>query len=243
MIVGIHQPNFMPWAGYFYKMATADKFIYLDNVPYSKGSYTNRVQIKTQSGPRWLTVPVLTSGKLGQGIIELIADDHSAWRKKVLATLDGSYRKCPHFKRYFDDIERIISSGPSNLADLNIELIEYFVGQLGIATPRVRSIALAARGKATELLIAACKELGADTYLSGSGGANYQDEQAFADAGLRLIYARYKHPVYPQHFGEFAPGLSIADLLFNCGPDSAAIFKSGQESFLSLPVVSQMTAA
>jgi len=233
----------MPWIGYFYKMATADKFVYLDNVPYSKGSYTNRVQIKTQAGPRWLTVPVLTSGKLGQGIAELVADDHSAWRKKVLATLEGAYRKCPYFTRYFGDVEWILHSAPSNLADLNIQLIEYFAGRLGIVTPRVRGTALAAQGKATELLIAACKELGADTYLSGSGGANYQDEPAFADAGLRLIYARYKHPVYPQHFGQFAPGLSIADLLFNCGPDSAAIFKSGQESSPPLPVVPQVTAA
>jgi hypothetical protein len=228
MIVGIHQPNFMPWLGYFYKMAVADKFVYLDNVPYSKGSYTNRVQIKTQGGPRWLTVPVLTSGKLGQNIVELVADDHSAWRKKTLATLDGSYRKCPHFKTYFGDIQRIISSGPANLADLNIELIEYFAGQLGIATQtgklrRVRSSALAAQGKATDLLTAICKELGADTYLSGSGGANYQDEQAFAAAGLKLIYAKYKHPAYPQAFGEFVSGLTIADLLFNCGPESTAI--------------------
>ena len=228
MIVGIHQPNFMPWLGYFYKMAIADKFVYLDNVPYSKGSYTNRVQIKTQGGPRWLTVPVLTSGKLGQDIAGLSADDHSAWRKKALATLDGSYRKCPHFKTYFGDIERIISSGPSNLAELNIELIEYFAARLDIATPRLRGSALTAQGKATDLLIAICKELGADTYLSGSGGANYQDEQAFAAAGLKLIYTQYKHPVYPQAFGEFAPGQSIADLLFHCGPDSAAILRSGQ---------------
>ena len=227
MIVGIHQPNFMPWLGYFHKMAVADTFVYLDNVPYSKGSYTNRVQIKTQCGPRWLTVPVLTSGKLGQDIAGLVADDHSAWRKKALATLEGSYRKCPHFKTCFAGIERIISSGPANLADMNIELIEYFASRLGIATPRLRSSALAARGKATDLLIAICKELGADTYLSGSGGANYQDEQAFAAAGLKLIYANYKHPVYPQPFGEFAPGLTIADLLFNCGPDSAAILKGG----------------
>ena len=63
----------MPWIGCFYKMAVADKFVYLDNVPYSKGSYTNRVQIKTQGGPRWLTVPASTSGKLGQGIVELAA--------------------------------------------------------------------------------------------------------------------------------------------------------------------------
>jgi hypothetical protein len=219
----------MPWVGYFYKMASADKFVYLDNVPYSKGSYTNRVQIKIAESPRWLTVPAVTSGKLGQDIAGLEADAHSPWRKKMLATLECSYRKCPYFLRYFGDIEWIIASGPSNIAELNIKLIEYFAVQLGIATPRIRGSSLAARGSSTDLLISICKELGGDTYLSGSGGANYQDEQAFDTAGLRLIYARYKHPVYPQPFGEFVSGLSVADLLFNCGPDSAAILKSGQQ--------------
>ncbi len=232
----------MPWVGYFYKMAAADKFVYLDNVPYSKGSYTNRVQINTRQGPRWLTVPVVTSGKLGQDIVELAADDRSPWRKKVLGTLENAYRKSPHFYRYFGDIEWIIASGPSNIADLNIKLIEYFAGQLGIAAPRVRGSALAARGKATDLLIATCRELRADTYLSGAGGANYQDERAFAAAGLKLIYTNYKHPVYPQPFGLFVPGLSVADLLFNCGPDSAAILRSGQETSAPAPVRHQMVA-
>lgn len=228
MIVAIHQPNFMPWLGYFHKMASADKFVYLDNVPFSKGSYTNRVQIKTQGGARWLTVPVITSGKLGQNISELAADEHGDWRRKALATLEGSYRKCPHWKTCWPLVEPLIASGPVNLADLNIGLIEHFAGMLGVSTPRVRASTLAAQGKSTDLLIAICKELSADTYLSGSGGANYQDEQAFASAGIKLTYSQFKHPQYPQPFGEFTPGLSVVDLLFNCGPDSAAILYSGR---------------
>jgi hypothetical protein len=80
-----------------------------------------------------------------------------------------------------------------------------------------------AAGAATELLIALCRELGADTYLSGSGGANYQDEVAFRAAGIELIYADYQHPTYRQAFGQFAKGLSVVDLLFNCGSRSAAV--------------------
>jgi len=74
-----------------------------------------------------------------------------------------------------------------------------------------------------DLLIGICGELGADTYLSGSGGANYQDEEMFSKAGIRLIYADYHHPQYPQQFGDFIPGLSVIDLLCNCGPDSRSI--------------------
>jgi hypothetical protein len=78
-------------------------------------------------------------------------------------------------------------------------------------------------GKGADLNIALCRELGADTYLSGSGGANYQDEAAFAAAGVKLVYTNYQHPTYPQAFGDFVAGLSIIDLLFNCGPDSRRI--------------------
>jgi hypothetical protein len=146
----------------------------------------------------------------------------------VQATLDANYRKCPHWQRYSGQIMTLLQSGPGNLAELNIALIEYFAGELQIATPRIRGSTLTAQGKATDLLIALCRELGAQTYLSGSGGANYQDEQAFTAAGLNLTYAAYKHPAYPQAFGEFTAGLSIADLLFNCGPESAAVLRSGQ---------------
>lgn len=223
MIVAIHQPNFLPWLGYFYKMARAEHFILLDSVPFAKGSYTNRVKIKTASGPQWLTVPILTKGKLGQPIREVVCNSKSNWQKKIAATFDTNYRKCPHCSPYADEIVGIIDSSVGNLAEMNIQLIRYVMNQLGIDTPTTRSSEMQAEGKATEMLIALCREIGADTYLSGSGGANYQDEADFKAAGLQLIYADYQHPTYRQEFGQFTAGLSIIDLLFNYGPESAAI--------------------
>lgn len=223
MIVAIHQPNFLPWLGYFYKMARCDTFVWLDSVPYAKGSYTNRVKIKTAAGPQWWTVPVETHGKLGQPILEVRTSDTVDWRKKSIMTLRTNYQGCPHFQPHADRIFEILGGTDDRLAELNIRLIEYVAQQLGIRTPLRRSSQMAARGAATDLLIALSKEVGADTYLSGSGGANYQDAAAFQAAGLQLTYANYQHPVYPQAFGDFVPGLSIVDLLFNAGADSARI--------------------
>ena len=223
MIVAIHQPNFLPWLGYFYKMARADRFVFLDSVPFAKGSYTNRVKIKTASGPQWWTIPVVTHGKLGQPIVKVQCSHKEDWRKKAVMTLKTNYQKCRHFQPYADRILQVLASGGDGLADLNIGLIGYVCEQLGIRTPTVRSSGMAAQGAATDLLIVLCRELGADTYLSGSGGANYQDEAAFQAAGIRLIYANYLHPTYPQAFGDFEKGLSIVDLLFSCGPDSAKV--------------------
>jgi hypothetical protein len=223
VIVAIHQPNLLPWLGYFYKLARADRFVFLDGVPFAKGSYTNRVQVKAATGPQWLTVPVLTKGKLGQPIVEVACNENAGWRKKMMATLETNYRRCPHYQPYADGIRQVLSAAEDRLAEINIRLIRYVAEQLDIATATTRSSQMPCPGKATDLLIALCKELGAETYLSGSGGANYQDEIAFRAAGIELIYANYQHPTYPQAFGPFAPGLSIVDLLFNCGPDSAAI--------------------
>jgi len=230
MIVGIHQPNFLPWLGYFYKMVRSDRFVLLDTVAFAKGSYTNRVKIKGATGAAWLTVPVLTSGKLGQPIRETMCSPTVDWRAKIVRTLETNYRGCPHYAAYGPDICRIISACGDNLAELNIALIQHLAGLLDIHTPMVRSSELQAQGKAAELLIAICKELGADTYLSGSGGANYQDEQDFAAAGLKLIYTNYQHPTYAQPFGDFVGGLSVVDLLFNCGSDSAAILRSRHQA-------------
>lgn len=229
MIVAIHQPNFLPWLGFFYKMVRADMFVLLDSVAFAKGSYTNRIKIKSAAGPAWLTVPVLTSGKLGQPIRETQCTPTVDWRAKLVRTLETNYGGCPFFGAYGPDVCQIISSSGDSLAELNITLVRHMAAKLDIHTPVVRSSELRAEGKATELLIAICKELGAETYLSGSGGANYQDEQSFAAAGLKLIYANYRHPTYRQAFGEFAGGLSIVDLVFNCGGNSPEILRSQQD--------------
>jgi hypothetical protein len=223
MIVAIHQPNFLPWLGYVAKMARADRFVFLDSVPFAKGSYTNRVRIKTAAGARWLTVPVKTHGKLGQAVCDVRCSEGGKWQRKFVQVLKTHYGGCPYFQPQADRLFDIVSGAGDSIAEMNVQLILHIAGQLDIRTPAVRSSQMAARGAASDLLIALCKELGADTYLSGSGGANYQDEAAFAAAGIQIIYNNYHHPIYPQAFGEFVPGMSVIDLLFNAGPDSRRI--------------------
>lgn len=223
MIVGIHQPNFLPWLGYFYKMARSDRFVFLDNVAFANGSWTNRVQIKTVQGAQWLTVPVQKKGLSGHPIIEVTANNRVDWRRKTLNTLETNYRPCPFYKQYAPGLAEILSKAGDNLADMNIRLIEYMAAQLGITTPTTRSSTLKADGFATTRLIRITKEVGADTYLSGEGGKSYHDELAFHQANLKLTYLNFKPPTYRQAFGEFQPGLSVVDLLFNVGPDSRRV--------------------
>ena len=226
----MHQPNFFPWLGYFYKMARADLFVYADTLAFSKGSYTQRVKIKTHNGPKWLTMSVVHTGRVGDPIIQVQCGGAADWRERLIKALRGHYAGCPHYKTYIGPIAEIICTGDDRLAEMNIRLIKHIAGELGIRTPTIRSSALHQDhlvGRATDWIIGVSREVGADTYLSGSGGANYQDEAAFEAAGLQLTYANYPHPVYPQAFGDFVAGLSIVDLLFNCGPDSRRVLGIG----------------
>jgi len=224
MIVTMHQPNFLPWCGFFYKMAKADLFVFTDTLGFSRGSYTQRVKIKTMNGPEWLTHSLLLTGKVSQPIMDIRCGGWDDWRERIVNALKGNYLKCPHYQPCADELAEIIMASDDNLARFNMGLIMYIAGKLGITTPTVCSSTFKnVSGKTTDWIIAACKEVGADTFLSGAGGANYQDEDAYGQAGIKLVYSDFKHPVYPQQFGEFVPGLSVVDLLFNCGPGSASI--------------------
>jgi len=225
MIVAMHQPSFLPWLGFFYKMAKADLFVYLDTLAYSKGSYIPRVRIKTHNGPRWLTVPVLHTGTVGGRILDARCGGRPDWRKRLVDGLKGSYLKSPHYRPYGERIAEIILASGESLAEMNIQLITYIAGELGIRTPvkRARDMNIQPQADATDRLIAVCKIVGADVYLSGFGGAKYQDEARYAQNGIKLVYSDFRHPTYLQGHGEFVPGLSVVDLLFNCGQNSPAI--------------------
>lgn len=221
MIVSIHQPNFLPWLGYFYKLTQCDVFVLLDNVQYTKNSFINRNRIKTPRGADWLTVPVIIKGRFGQLIRDVEINSSVDWRKKHLGTLEANYRKAKYFEPIFQGLETIYSVNDwINLCELNIMLLEWALSILGLKKNLVRASDLNLEGESTQLLIDIIKELGGDTYLSGFGGANYQEEELFEKAGITLTYYDFKHPVYPQLWNDFIPNLSIIDLLFNCGSES-----------------------
>ncbi|MGE5341766.1 MAG: WbqC family protein [Candidatus Omnitrophota bacterium] len=237
MIVAVHQPNFMPWLGYFYKMYKATMFIFLDDVQFIRRGYTGRVGIKTPKGESWLTVPVIKKGRYHQLIKDVELEAYPYWREKILDTLQACYGKSPYFKFYFPQLKFIMQRDYHLLVDLNIEIIQWMAAILGIQEPIIKSSQIPALtgqpniGEGTDRLIYICKVFGASTYLSGFGGINYQEQEAFDAHRIELRISDFEHPQYPQMWGRFIPGLSAIDLLFNYGPDSEDIIKfySGPE--------------
>lgn len=229
-ILSIHQPNFIPWLGYFYKIAKSDVFVYLDSVQYPRGqSFCARNQVKTPNGRTWLTIPVsLPEGKKGKASFLEVEFATDKWRKKHLRTLQMSYAKAPYYDEIRELMEPVITDETS-FVELNISLIERFCEYLDIDTKRIRlSDLLKNYGEKTQLIIDICEAAGAGIYLSGTGGGKeYNDERMLNEAGIELRYSDFKHPEYDQLWGNFESNLSIVDLLMNHGKESREILLGG----------------
>jgi hypothetical protein len=219
--LAVHQPNYIPWCGYFSKIRACDVFVFLDDAEISTGqSYVYRSQVRGPNGAEWLSVP--THRSLHQSIRDVTFAD-AKWARKHLHKLDALYAKAPHFREVFPLLEPIFREPGELLADFNIRLIRAIAAYLGLERRFERSSELKVEGKRDDRHIALAAAVGADRYLSGKGGQGYQDPARFAEAGLRLEVSEYTPVAYSQIHGEFLPGLSIVDALFNCGRGAAEL--------------------
>lgn len=224
MIVAIHQPNFIPWIGYFYKIAKSDAFVFLDDVQYSKNSFINRNKIKTPQGVNWLTIPVKQAGRFGQTIMETTIVNPQKALNKVVKTIEQNYKKAAFFNDYFDEFAQILNSNPEKLAKLNMDLILWVSAILDFQTTFYISSEMEdIEGSSTDRLVSICKKLGGTVYFSGFGGMNYQEEEIFKKNNIQLKVTDFNHPEYKQLWGNFEKSLSIIDLIFNEGPKSIEI--------------------
>ncbi len=230
MTLSVHQPQYLPWLGFFDKIRQSDCFVYLDQVQYKAREYQNRNQIRTKEGCLWLTVPVKSTGLGRQRISDVEVDNSSDWAKKHLASLEKCYNRAPFFKEHRQFLEEIYTTHWKKLADLNIKLTWYLLEQFKITTPVKLESNIGTTSLSTERIIELCLALKADTYLSGTGGKDYLEEEKFRQAGIKLEYQRFTHPRYQQVYAakpdEFMPNMAAIDLLFNEGENSRQILKS-----------------
>lgn len=231
MIVSINQPAYLPWLGYFHRIAQSGLHIVLDHVQFEKNSFTNRNKIRTSEGWTWLTIPVKTKGHFGDLAIQSLETDSSSnWRDKHWKTLSQNYAKTPFWKTLAPSLEALYAKPWTHLAELCREMNSYFLKELGIQTPLQYSSQMQSRGVKDELVLNLCKEVKADVYLSGALGRDYLREPLFNAANIKVIYQDYRHPVYRQRdYRSFEPYMGIIDLLSNHGPDSLKLLLEGQE--------------
>ncbi len=221
--VAIHQPNYIPWAGYFSKMCACDVFVFLDDVQMpSRGNYASRVLVPGTGEPKWLSVPVTFTP--GDHIADVRFADNG-FGKKHLGTLRSHYARSPYFKQVFALLEPLYLEPGETLGAFNMAVVEAIAGYLQLSCRFEKSSVLKPEGESDDRLISLARLVGAGTYVSGKGGQNYQDPAKFAAAGIGLDVRVYGPVPYDQRRTDFVPGLSIVDALFNLGPAAVEILK------------------
>jgi hypothetical protein len=219
--VAILQSNYIPWKGYFDMIAAVDELILYDDMQYTRRDWRNRNQIKTPKGVQWLTVPVLVKNKYHQKIRETEIDG-SDWALMHWKALTHNYRRAPYFREITSWLESLyIGQNCILISQLNRCFIENICNYLSIKTVISNSWDYTLVDGKTERLANLCLQAGATEYISGPAAKDYVDENVFSDLGIKLIWFDYAgYPTYPQLWGEFTHGVTILDLLFNCGKDS-----------------------
>lgn len=213
-ITTIHQPYFMPWLGFFDKVAKSDVYIVLDNVlcDYKSKSVLNRNKIKTPQGSMWLSVPI--KGGIHQLIKDVKIDYDGNWVEDHLKTLFYNYKKTENFDKIYPLVEKIYQKKHTKLIDLNMEIIALIFDLLKIKPQILFASDIKVDGKNNQLLINLLKSVKATEYISGLGAKDYLDENMFEQNRIKVEWQEFSPPVYNQLWGEFIPNLSALDYLF-----------------------------
>ena len=217
-ILTAHQPLYLPWLGLFHKIALADEFVYFDDVQYQDKDWNNRNRIQTHVGPLLLSIPVFNKNHYTLRLKDIMICEDTSWRKKHFKSIAIAYAKAAFAKRYLPFFEDLYSRTWEKLVDIDEHILRFILSELGIRTAFSRLSDLCLDGKKSDLVLEMCLARKADLYIFGAQGKHYADRAAFDRAGIRLEFQDYHHPVYPQLRPGFEPGLSVIDLLFNCGP-------------------------
>lgn len=223
-----HQAEFMPWLGFISKASMADVYFILDNSQYKNKYFENRNKIRSNNeiGWIWLTAPV-TSEKSYPNLQDVSFVNYNFFKKKLIKTVEYSYRKAPFFTFYFEEFRAVIDSVKSDkLVDFNITIIKHAFDKFNIRVPIYTTSSLLEMGynldgKASELVIQMCKIANANIYIQGQGGKKYHDRNRFKEEGIQLVFQKYEHPVYSQFCGNFIPNMSFIDVLFNYSTENA----------------------
>ena len=223
--IGIHQPNYIPWLGYFYKIYQSDIFVFLDNVQYSNKGMHDFHYIKNPQGRFRMKIPVKVN--FGDAILDVKLNNELKWRENQLLQLETNYKKAPYFKEVFQDVQTIFDQNTDTLSAINIGLIELISAKFGIKTTFVKSSDLSiVDNEKNDRIFSICKELNANVYYSGTGAAVYQNANEFKANGIELLYSTFKPFKYPQFWGEFESNISILDYLMHCGYDWENVIKN-----------------
>lgn len=225
--LAIHQPDFFPWLGFFHKVSLVDLFYLFDHVQVPRGKgYHSRVKILFQEDDRWLTIPIIKSGRSDQSYSEAIIDNSQDYEKSHLGILQQAYSSTPHYDEVIEVVENNYVQGFDKLAEFNINFIKDVSDILELDTDFVRTSDIAKENgelydlDGNDLVLELAKLSQCNKYISGTGCKDFIRPDTFESVGIEFIFQKFEHPVYRQiGSAEFIPGLSIIDAAMHMGWD------------------------
>ena len=226
--ISIHQPNYIPWIGYFYKIYKSDIFIFHDDVQFSKKGMHNFHYIKTSEGPFRLKIPVIQSN--GDLILTVVTKDELDWKKSHLKKIKENYSGAKYFEVIYNDFEELLLQDYTSMANMNIQIIKGICNKLKIKSEFILASDLTLISSKEQKVIDLVKAVNGKIYYSGIGAKDYQNENTFIENDLKLIYSDYEAFQYPQFFDPFQSNVTILDYLMHCGYDWERVLKNQQNS-------------
>ncbi len=222
MWVSIHQPNYIPYPGFFNKIKESDLFVIYDTAQYVKGRWDNRNRIRDKQGSIFLTIPLKDKHSFRLSFRDVKLPIDNKWKKKHLKSIKICYAKSKYFDKYIDSLEKIYSRDFKDLVSFNTALIRFLMESLDIRTKTVFSSELNLSGdtKSTKALLDILNAVKSKSYISGPSGPNYLNMELFEELGIKVKLQKYSLDSYPQVYEDFIPNLSTLDLLFNMGSKS-----------------------
>lgn len=229
-IVVVHQPDFLPYLGFFDRLIKADIYVVFDNVQYVRSSrgWTSRDKIKTKGGEKWISVSTQKAPR-DTVINQVLLSKSNEWRADNLNLIRENYKSTPFYSEIMPYILKLYEFDCERMMDFNLESIKMLMNLFDIHVDLVMASDLKPEGKSNTLIIDIMKKLGCIKYLSGVGARDYYIPELYEEAGIEVIWQEFNHPIYPQQFGEFIPYLSSIDLLFNCGIEHSRKILRGEE--------------
>lgn len=222
MRVGIHQINYLPWMGYFNKIAKSDAFILMDEVQMTDGDMMQRNRVLNKNGEiSFLTVAFVKKGYMDIPFSGVRLNHAVDWQKRQLNFLWDNYHKFPYWGEVYKSFAFVFEDEFETLQQVNERAVRQIMLLLDIQTPLIHQSSLSydRATKNNDLVLELCKAVGADCYLSGNGAKKYMEVDSFRQQGINVQFQTFNHPTYPQKYaqGGAVTGLSILDVFLNCG--------------------------
>lgn len=227
MKIGIMQPYFFPYIGYWQLMAAVDTYVVYDDVNYIKNGWINRNRILINGKPSYFNLQLIDASP-NKKINEIRINKNEVFAKKNIRSLEMAYKKAPYFEKAFPVIKKILESDEDRLEYYIFTSFKIINEYLGINTNLVMSSSIEKNNdlKGQDKVIEICKVLKCDEYYNAIGGTELYDKDIFKSNGIDLHFLKTRDIQYKQFTDEFVPYLSIIDvLMFNSKEDVLKMFK------------------